>query len=102
MRFHVIAGLAAVTALAYQARANELAHGDDHDRDRPVLLAQAAPAAAAVREIAKIAGELYRFRNNNHYSVFAVTPAGVIATDPIDADAAWDRAAFSRYSVVAP
>jgi glyoxylase-like metal-dependent hydrolase (beta-lactamase superfamily II) len=43
---------------------------------------------APVREITKIAGEIYRFRNNNHYSVFAVTPAGVIATDPISADAA--------------
>jgi glyoxylase-like metal-dependent hydrolase (beta-lactamase superfamily II) len=43
---------------------------------------------APVREITKIAGEVYRFRNNNHYSVFAVTPAGVIATDPINADAA--------------
>ena len=41
-----------------------------------------------VREITKIAGEVYRFRNNAHYSVFAVTPAGVIATDPINADAA--------------
>jgi glyoxylase-like metal-dependent hydrolase (beta-lactamase superfamily II) len=41
-----------------------------------------------VREIAKIAGEIYRFRNNNHYSVFAVTPQGIIATDPIDAEAA--------------
>ncbi|MBM3602058.1 MAG: MBL fold metallo-hydrolase [Alphaproteobacteria bacterium] len=43
---------------------------------------------APVREISKIAGEVYRFRNNNHYSVFAVTPAGVIATDPINAGAA--------------
>ncbi len=58
----------------------------------------AAPAAAQqqqplspqtpVREITKIAGEVYRFRNNFHYSVFAVTPAGVIATDPINAEAA--------------
>jgi len=46
------------------------------------------PAQPPVREITKIAGEVYRFRNNNHYSVFAVTPAGVIATDPINADAA--------------
>ena len=54
------------------------------------LLATALPAGsqAPVREISRIAGEVYRFRNNNHYSVFAVTPAGVIATDPIDADAA--------------
>jgi glyoxylase-like metal-dependent hydrolase (beta-lactamase superfamily II) len=51
------------------------------------------PAPPAVREITKIAGEVYRFRNNNHYSVFAVTPAGVIATDPINADAArWLKA----------
>lgn len=41
-----------------------------------------------LREISKIAGEVYRFRNNNHYSVFAVTPAGIIATDPINAAAA--------------
>ncbi len=50
-----------------------------------------------VREITKIAGEVYRFRNANHYSVFAVTPAGVIATDPINADAArWLRAEITR------
>ena len=46
------------------------------------------PPQPPVREITKIAGEVYRFRNNNHYSVFAVTPAGVIVTDPIDAGAA--------------
>lgn len=45
-------------------------------------------AQAPVREITKIAGEVYRFRNNNHFSVFAVTPAGIIATDPINAAAA--------------
>jgi len=49
---------------------------------------QTAQAQAPVREITKIAGEVYRFRNNFHYSVFAVTPRGVIATDPINADAA--------------
>jgi len=50
-----------------------------------------------VREITKIAGEVYRFRNNNHYSVFAVTPAGVIATDPINADAAkWLKAEIAK------
>jgi glyoxylase-like metal-dependent hydrolase (beta-lactamase superfamily II) len=52
---------------------------------------------APVREITKIAGEVYRFRNQNHYSVFAVTPAGVIATDPINADAArWLKAEITR------
>jgi glyoxylase-like metal-dependent hydrolase (beta-lactamase superfamily II) len=50
-----------------------------------------------VREITKIAGEVYRFRNANHYSIFAVTPVGVIATDPINAEAArWLRAEITR------
>jgi glyoxylase-like metal-dependent hydrolase (beta-lactamase superfamily II) len=61
----------------------------------PASWAQTPPAP--VREITKIAGEVYRFRNANHYSVFAVTPAGVIATDPINADAArWLRAEITR------
>lgn len=53
--------------------------------------------AAPVREITRIAGEVYRFRNNFHYSVFAVTPAGIIATDPINADAAkWLKAELAQ------
>lgn len=32
------------------------------------------------REITNIAGDLYRFQNNFHFSVFLVTPEGVIAT----------------------
>jgi glyoxylase-like metal-dependent hydrolase (beta-lactamase superfamily II) len=45
-----------------------------------------------VREITQIAGDLYRFQNNFHVSVFLVTPQGVIASDPIDAEAAaWLR-----------
>ena len=52
-------------------------------------LAQTPPGApAAVREITRIKDEVYRFRNNGHYSVFAVTSAGIIATDPINAPAA--------------
>ena len=64
---------------------------------------QLAQAAAPVREITKLAGEVYRFRNNNHYTVFAVTPAGIIATDPIDAGAAeWLKAEFkSRFNQTA-
>ena len=50
--------------------------------------AQTPATQAPVREITKIAGEVYRFRNSGHYSVFAVTPAGIIATDPINAAAA--------------
>jgi glyoxylase-like metal-dependent hydrolase (beta-lactamase superfamily II) len=49
------------------------------------------------REITRIAGDLYRFRNAGHYSVFLVTPAGIVATDPIDADAArWLKMQLSQ------
>jgi glyoxylase-like metal-dependent hydrolase (beta-lactamase superfamily II) len=58
----------------------------------PVTVQAQAPvtpsAQAPVREITQIAGEVYRFRNNNHFSIFVVTPAGIIATDPINAPAA--------------
>ncbi len=51
-----------------------------------------APAAGAqdapTRAIEHIAGDVYRFQNDFHYSVFMATPEGVIATDPINADAA--------------
>ena len=57
--------------------------------------AQSPPAP--VREVTKIAGEIYRVRNANHYSVLALTPAGVIATDPINADAArWLKAEIEQ------
>jgi hypothetical protein len=60
----------------------------------------AGPAAAqqeAKRAISKIAGDLYRFHNNFHYSVFLVTPDGVIATDPINAEAAgWLKKEIAR------
>jgi glyoxylase-like metal-dependent hydrolase (beta-lactamase superfamily II) len=63
---------------------------------RPGPLRAQAPAAP-VREITRLAGEVYRFRNNFHYSVFAVTPDGVIATDPINADAArWLKAEIQQ------
>ena len=62
------------------------------------VAAQGTPAATApVREISKITGEIYRFRNNNHFSVFAVTPDGIIVTDPINADAAtWLKAELKQ------
>jgi glyoxylase-like metal-dependent hydrolase (beta-lactamase superfamily II) len=65
------------------------------------LVAAAAPLAQAqqepVRELTKVAGEIYRFRNNVHYSIVAVTPAGIIVTDPINQDAArWLRAELER------
>lgn len=40
------------------------------------------------RSITQITGDLWRFQNNFHYSVFLVTPGGIIATNPINAGAA--------------
>ena len=43
---------------------------------------------APKRSITEIGENLYRFQNNFHFSVFLVTDDGIIATDPINADAA--------------
>ena len=43
---------------------------------------------APKRSITKISGDLYRFQNNFHYSVFYVTDEGVLVTDPINTRAA--------------
>ena len=52
---------------------------------------------APIREITRITGEVYRFRNNFHYSIFVNTPDGIILTDPINADAAgWLKAELAR------
>jgi glyoxylase-like metal-dependent hydrolase (beta-lactamase superfamily II) len=42
------------------------------------------------REITHVVGDLYRARNGNWYTVFLVTPAGIILGDPINTEfAAW-------------
>ncbi len=52
-------------------------------------LAQSEPQ----RSISNIAGDLYRFQNQFHYSVFLVTSEGILVTDPINAEAArWLKA----------
>jgi glyoxylase-like metal-dependent hydrolase (beta-lactamase superfamily II) len=52
------------------------------------ILAAATPAAFAqkppARAIVNLAGQLYRAQNDNHYTVFLVTPEGVIMSDPIN------------------
>ncbi len=53
-----------------------------------VTFSMAFAQSEAKRHITKISGDLYRFQNNFHFSVFLVTKEGVIATDPINADAA--------------
>jgi glyoxylase-like metal-dependent hydrolase (beta-lactamase superfamily II) len=45
------------------------------------------------RSIVNLTGQLYRAQNNNHYTVYLVTPEGVIMTDPINRDfARWLKA----------
>ena len=52
---------------------------------------------APKRSITNIAGDLYRFKNNFHSSVFYVTPGGVLVTDPINEDAAkWLKAEIKK------
>jgi hypothetical protein len=56
-----------------------------------IALLAAVPLAAQqpqapVREITQISGDLYRVRNNGHYSVFLVTPEGIILADPISTE----------------
>ena len=63
------------------------------------LALAAAPVAAqdVKRAITQISGDLYRFQNKFHFSVFLVTPDGIIATDPINADAAkWLEAELDK------
>ncbi len=62
-----------------------------------LFIATAAHAQQAQRLIEQISGDLYRFQNNFHVAVFLVTPDGVIATDPINAEAAeWLQAEVDK------
>ncbi|MEP4195543.1 MAG: MBL fold metallo-hydrolase [Aliishimia sp.] len=45
-------------------------------------------AQDATRAITNVAGDVYRFQNNRHYSLVTVTGNGVVIVDPINADAA--------------
>ena len=66
-----------------------------------VLAPQAGAQQEVKRSITEIGPNLYRFQNNFHTSVFLVTDAGVIATDPINAAAAtWLAPASARKSVM--
>src|SRR5687767_3567885 len=70
------------------------------------LLSGIAASAAAQqksppRGIVNITGQLYRAQNDNHYTVFLVTPEGIIMSDPINRDfARWLKAELaSRFKV---
>ncbi len=53
-----------------------------------VVCIQSASAQEVKRAIEKVAGDVYRFQNNFHYSVFVITGEGVVVTDPINSEAA--------------
>ena len=58
-----------------------------------------APAAkpAAVRDIQHLGHNIYRFQNDNHYSVFILGKQSVLLTDPINADAAtWLKSEINK------
>ncbi|HEY6362111.1 MAG TPA: SRPBCC family protein, partial [Vicinamibacterales bacterium] len=55
--------------------------------------ASAQAPSARTRAITNIRGDLYRVQDANHYTVFLVTPAGIILGDPINTQAAtWLKA----------
>lgn len=61
------------------------------------LLATGAYAQETKRSITQIAGDVYRFQNNFHFSIFVVTPQGVVVTDPINQEAAeWLEAEIGK------
>jgi glyoxylase-like metal-dependent hydrolase (beta-lactamase superfamily II) len=59
--------------------------------------AQQAATQPPTRAIVNIAPDLYRVQNANHYTVFLVTPEGVIMSDPINRDfATWLKAELQK------
>lgn len=63
-----------------------------------IALAGAAFAQQAPeRSITRVTGDLYRAQNNQHFTVFLVTPEGIILSDPIDTEfARWLRGELER------
>lgn len=61
------------------------------------MVASAAFAQSDNRKITKISGDVYRFQNKFHVNVFTITKAGVVVTDPINADAAaWLKSEIAK------
>jgi glyoxylase-like metal-dependent hydrolase (beta-lactamase superfamily II) len=65
------------------------------------LVSDATAQQPPTRAIVNVAGQLYRAQNNNHYTVFLVTPEGIIMSDPINRDfARWLKSEFAtRFKV---
>ena len=53
-----------------------------------LLTGSQAQAQEVNRQISPLGDGIYRFQNNFHVSIFVVTDAGVVVTDPINAEAA--------------
>jgi glyoxylase-like metal-dependent hydrolase (beta-lactamase superfamily II) len=66
-----------------------------------VLASSASAQQAPQRGIVNVTGQLYRAQNNNHFTVFVVTPEGIIMSDPINRDfARWLKGEFAtRFKV---
>jgi len=61
------------------------------------------PQRPPVRTITRITGDLYRVQNNDHYTVFLVTPEGIVLADPINVEAAiWIKAQLAERFPNAP
>lgn len=57
-----------------------------------LLLADPGSVLAQTREFVQLKGDVYRFIDNNHASIFVITGQGVVMTDPISLPAAqWLR-----------
>jgi glyoxylase-like metal-dependent hydrolase (beta-lactamase superfamily II) len=59
------------------------------------------PQQPPARGIVNVTGQLYRAQNNNHYTVFLVTPEGIVMSDPINRDfGRWLKSEFAtRFKV---
>ena len=68
---------------------------------RGLRLTAPRPSSRPPRGIVNVTGQLYRAQNNNHYTVFLVTPEGIIMSDPINRDfARWLKGEFAtRFKV---
>ncbi len=60
-------------------------------------IALPALAQEPTRAITKIVGDVYRFQNQFHYSVFGVTDDGIVFADPLNPDAStWVKAEITK------
>ena len=62
-----------------------------------IMAPAGAQPRAPAREIIPLTGDLYRARNGNWYTIFLVTPAGIVLGDPINVEfASWLKGELDR------